>query len=126
VGDVSLKKFLRRNEVEWSDVVEQLPELSAVDREVARQVSYDVKYEGYIARQQIEVSRQQRLANKRIPEGFDFGSMTHLRAEAREKLVAVRPIDLAQAGRISGVTPADIALIMVHLEGKGRRFDRVD
>ena len=126
MGEVSLKKFLRRNEVEWSDVVERLPELSTVDREVARQVCYDVKYEGYVARQQVEVSRQQRLANKRIPDSFDFGSMVQLRAEAREKLAAIRPLDLAQAGRISGITPADIAQIMVHLEGKGRRLGKVD
>ena len=70
----------------------------------------------HIARQQLEVDRQQRLANKRIPGGFDYGKLTQLRVEAREKLERVRPVDLGQASRISGVTPADIALVMAHLK----------
>jgi tRNA uridine 5-carboxymethylaminomethyl modification enzyme len=77
-----------------------------------------VKYEGYITRQEADVARQRRLAEKRIPEGFDFSRIVQLRAEAKEKLSKIRPISLAQAGRISGITPADVALLMVHLEGK--------
>jgi len=61
-----------------------------------------------------------RLAAKRIPADFQYGRLEHLRAEAREKLSRVRPTNLAQASRISGITPADIALLMVHLEGKGK------
>ena len=62
-----------------------------VSREVAEQVRHDVKYAGYVARQEVEVARQQRLAEKRIPDGFDFAAIAHLRAEAREKLSRVRP-----------------------------------
>ena len=80
-----------------------------------------MKYAGYIARQQVDVERQRRLAAKRIPATFDYGRIVHLRAEAREKLGRVRPVDLSQASRVSGITPADIALLMVHLDGKGTR-----
>ncbi len=79
-----------------------------------------MKYAGYVARQAVEVERQQRLAEKRIPAGFDFAQIAHLRAEAREKLSRVRPHSLAQASRISGITPADLALLMVHLEVEKR------
>jgi tRNA uridine 5-carboxymethylaminomethyl modification enzyme len=95
-----------------------LPELARVSAEVAAQVAHDAKYAGYIARQEIEVDRQRRLAEKRIPEGFNFAAITQLRAEAREKLVRIQPRSLAQAGRISGITPADLALVMVHLEAR--------
>jgi tRNA uridine 5-carboxymethylaminomethyl modification enzyme len=124
-GEVTLKKFLRRNEIEWSDVVDRLRELADVDPEVVHQVVCDVTYEGYIARQQIEVDRQRRLAHKRIPDGFDFHRIAQLRAEAREKLSAIGPADLGQASRISGITPADIALVMLHLEGKKSRPTQV-
>jgi tRNA uridine 5-carboxymethylaminomethyl modification enzyme len=116
-GQVTLAKMLRRPEVTWAELVGRLPQLSAVSRDVAQQVACDAKYSGYVARQQIDIARQKRLAARRIPGDFDFQSVSHLRAEAREKLSRVRPADLAQAGRISGITPADLAVLMVHLEG---------
>ena len=64
------------------------------------------------------IDRQKRLAQKRIPENFDYDSLTHLRNEAKEKFNRFRPASLEQASRISGITPADVALIMLHLEGK--------
>jgi tRNA uridine 5-carboxymethylaminomethyl modification enzyme len=118
VDGSQLTKHLRRPEAEWSTVIARLPELANVNAEVASQVLCDVKYAGYVARQQTEVDRQNRLSAKRIPASFDYGRLEHLRAEAREKFVRVRPANLAQASRISGITPADIALIMVHLDGK--------
>ncbi|MEX1224843.1 MAG: tRNA uridine-5-carboxymethylaminomethyl(34) synthesis enzyme MnmG [Pirellulales bacterium] len=117
---VPLAKVLKRPEVDWPRIVELLPELAATPADVAEQVVYDTKYSGYIDRQQVEVQRQQRLAEKRIPDGFDYARLTQMRHEAREKLAHVRPTTLAQAGRVSGITPADVALLMVHLEGKGR------
>ena len=117
----TLAKVLRRPESSWQDVAARLPELAAVPREVAEQVLCDAKYAGYLAREDVDVERQRRLAEKRIPSSFDFESITQLRAEAREKFTRVRPVDLAQAGRISGITPADVALVMVHLEGRGKR-----
>lgn len=114
----NLAKFLRRTETTWGEVTARLPELSDVPMEVADQVIWDLKYAGYIGRQQQDVERQRRLQEKAIPLGFDFDRVRHLRAEAREKLAKVQPVSLAQAGRISGITPADLALLMVHLEGK--------
>ena len=112
-----LLRLLRRPEVRWIDLISRLPPLADVSPEAARQVEYDVKYAGYVARQEVDVARQQRLAGKRIPANFDFAQLNQLRMEAREKLTRVRPLSLAQASRISGITPADVALLLVHLEG---------
>ena len=120
IDGVPLSKFLRRPDVGWSDAVARLPELIRVEPGVGRQVLCDLKYAGYISRQQIEVDRQSRLAKKRIPDSLEFDRILHLRAEAREKLYRIRPRDLAQASRISGITPADIALLVLHLDGKSR------
>ncbi len=120
IEGVPLSKFLRRPDAAWSDAVGRLPELAAVDRAVVDQVLCDLKYAGYVARQQVEVDRQSRLAQKRIPESFRYDAIAQLRAEAREKLARVQPRNLAQASRISGITPADIALLMVHLDRKGK------
>jgi tRNA uridine 5-carboxymethylaminomethyl modification enzyme len=117
-GDATLLKLLRRPEMTWSLLIDQRPELSAVTNEVARQIEYDVKYEGYIVRQEQEIERHRRLAERRIPESFDYGRIAQLRVEAREKLNRVRPLSLSQASRISGITPADVALLMIHLDGR--------
>jgi tRNA uridine 5-carboxymethylaminomethyl modification enzyme len=113
---VTLTQLLRRPEIQWETVAARLPELAAINPEIAEQVSYDVKYAGYVFRQQQQVDRQQRLAEKRIPENFDYTRIAHLRAEARQKLARIQPVSLAQASRISGITPADIALLMTHLD----------
>lgn len=115
-GQDTLEKYLRRPETDWNDLVEILPELASVESEVYEQVVYDVKYAGYLARQATTIERQKRLANKVIPDWFDYDAITHLRTEAREKFSRVRPANLDQAGRISGITPADISVLMLHLE----------
>ncbi len=120
---VSLAKLLQRPEMSWEDVTARLPELGAIEKEVADQVVYDVKYAGYVARQEEQVARQTRLATKRIPSDFDYTTISHLRTEARQKLTQIQPVDLAQASRISGVTPADLALVLAHLEGRLGRPD---
>jgi tRNA uridine 5-carboxymethylaminomethyl modification enzyme len=116
---LSLTQRMRRPEVAWSELVTLLPELAEVSEDVVNQVIYDVKYSGYVTRQGAEVERQRRLAAKRIPASFDYARIMHLRSEAREKLCRIRPADLSQASRVSGITPADIALVMLHLDGKG-------
>ena len=117
-GQVTLAKLLRRPEVGWDTVVERLPQLADVPSEVVDQVLCDTKYAGYIARQQLDIERQKRMAAKRIPADFDFRTIDHLRAEAQEKLSRIRPVDLAQAGRVSGITPADLAVLLVHLQNR--------
>jgi tRNA uridine 5-carboxymethylaminomethyl modification enzyme len=111
-----LVKRLAGPDGSWADVLPHLPELADLPNEVARQVERDVKYAGYITRQQADVERQQRLTEKRIPDGFDFAGIRQLRTEAREKLARVRPTSLAQASRISGITPADLSLLLAHLQ----------
>ena len=118
VGQNTLEKLLRRPETEWSDLIAECAELGDVNEEVAQQVTYDIKYAGYVKRQQTTVDRHQRLAQKRIPDDFDYQSLSHLRREAKEKLSRFRPTNLDQAQRISGITPADIEMIMLHLNGK--------
>jgi tRNA uridine 5-carboxymethylaminomethyl modification enzyme len=110
-------KLLRRPETLWSDLATRYESLMGISVEVAEQVMNDVKYAGYVARQETEVSRLRRLAEKRIPQEFDYSTMLQLRTEAREKFAKVRPISLAQASRISGITPADMAVLLVHLGG---------
>ncbi len=120
VEGVSLHKLLKRTETQWDELVAHLPELGDVDAEVRQQVVYDVKYSGYVTRQQTTIDKHKRLAKKRIPDHFDYNGLTHLRREAKEKLTRFRPTSLDQAQRISGITPADIAMVMLHLEGKGK------
>jgi tRNA uridine 5-carboxymethylaminomethyl modification enzyme len=120
VEQVSLAQLLRRPEVEWQDLIQHCSALNSFSPEVMKQVAYDIKYEGYVQRQQVSIDRQNRFADKRIPADFDYGQMPHLRAEAKEKLDRFRPANIAQAGRISGITPADIAQIMLHLHGNKR------
>ena len=115
---VSLSKLLRRPELNWPDLVARRPELGEVSEDVARQVTFDTKYSGYVDRQHQQVQRQRRLAEKRIPPNFDYQRIAHLRMEARQKLTRIRPLSLAQASRISGITPTDVALLLAHLEAK--------
>ena len=117
-GDISVAKYLRRPEVQWEEVIELAPQLADVDVQVAQQVVYDTKYSGYIARQQVQIDRQKRLATRKIPDNFNYHGISHLRMEAKEKLSQFRPESLDQAGRISGITPADISVLLIHLEGK--------
>jgi tRNA uridine 5-carboxymethylaminomethyl modification enzyme len=121
---IPLAHILRRSQTTWEDLVSLAPQLGDAPSDVARQVCYDAKYAGYIARQHGEVQRQQRLAEKRIPSSFSYDRLLHLRAEAREKLTRIRPLNLAQASRISGITPADLALVMLHLDGGSGRRER--
>jgi tRNA uridine 5-carboxymethylaminomethyl modification enzyme len=116
LGEVTLAKYLRRPETSWEQVVEQLPELGRFPADVAEQVLFDTKYSGYVARQQQQIERQRRMSERRIPDQFDYGQINHLRQEAREKLSRIRPLSLGQASRISGITPADVALLLAHLQ----------
>ena len=117
-GDVTGDVYLRRPEIGWSEMCELIPELNGIGAQAAQQVVYDIKYEGYVSRQRDEVARQQRMLKKKIPSSFDYATIIALRNEAREKLTEIRPVTLDQAQRISGITPADIALVLAHLEAK--------
>ena len=128
VENTPADKHLRRPEVVWSDLVAMFPDLlSQYPAEVAQQVEFDTKYSGYIARQQIQVDRQNRMADKAIPKNFSYESITSMRTEAKQKFTRIRPINLDQAGRISGITPADIALVLAYIENpKLSRSNKTD
>ena len=115
VEQVTLEKLLRRPETNWEHLVAHHAELETVSEEVREQVIFDTKYSGYVNRQQTTIERHKRHAGKKIPTDFDYAGLSHLRAEAKEKLTRFRPANIDQAGRISGITPADIAQIMLHI-----------
>ncbi len=114
----TLAQILRRPPTEWSDLVALHPPLADVppDLGVIDQVSIEAKYGGYIDRQAQQVERFRRLEHKPLPPDLDYAAIPQLRAEAREKFTRVRPLSLGQAGRISGINPADIATLLIHLK----------
>jgi tRNA uridine 5-carboxymethylaminomethyl modification enzyme len=116
-GGDSLATWLRRTEVDWANLCERDPSLRDWDRlpDVVEQVVLEAKYSGYIERQAAEVERFQRLESKPIPPTFEFSAVPQLRHEAREKLNRIRPTSLGQASRISGITPADLAVLLFYL-----------
>ncbi|MDB5310125.1 MAG: mnmG [Gemmataceae bacterium] len=116
-GD-GLDTWLRRTGVEWADLCARHPALLdwGARPDVVEQVVLEAKYSGYIDRQAAEVERFRRMENKHIPTSFDFAAVPQLRHEAREKLNRVRPTSLGQASRISGITPADLAVLLFYLE----------
>lgn len=115
-GDVKGDVYLRRPEIDWSQMCEIVPDLGSIGEQAAQQVVYDIKYEGYVSRQRDEVARQQRMMQKKIPGSLDYATITAMRTEAKEKLSEIKPVTLDQAQRISGITPADIALLLAYLD----------
>ena len=113
---VSLLALLRRPEIHYRDLAQFDPDFPDLPEEVAEQVEIRVKYEGYIQRQLQEVVDFQKMEDHALPPALDYSAIQGLRLEAREKLQAVRPLNLGQASRISGVSPADIAALMIYLE----------
>lgn len=122
IGDVTGDKYLKRNEVTWQSMLEMFPEsLGAYPEEIGLQVEYDTKYAGYVARQHVQVERQQKMMDKKIPGDFDYTAIISLRNEAKQKFTRIRPLNLDQASRISGITPADVSLVLAYLENPALR-----
>ncbi|WP_308543131.1 tRNA uridine-5-carboxymethylaminomethyl(34) synthesis enzyme MnmG [uncultured Oscillibacter sp.] len=111
--------LLRRPQLHYDDLAPFDPQRPALPQEVREQVEISVKYAGYIQRQQKQVEDLRRMEARRLPRDLDYQSMPGLRLEAREKLSAVRPENLGQASRISGVSPADITSLIIYLEHRG-------
>ena len=111
----SLADLLRRPQLCYEDLAEIDPAPPSLPRPVTEQVEIEIKYEGYIRRQLKDIEEQRRLEDSPLPPDIDYLSIRTLRTEARQKLQAVRPETLGQAGRISGVSPADVGALMVYL-----------
>lgn len=113
IGSDSLARLLRRPEVNYRDLPDRNEALSA---DVVEQVEIALKYDGYIQRQETEIERFRTMEDKRIPDWLDYALLRNLRPEARQKLAKVRPATLGQASRISGVSPADISVVMIAMK----------
>jgi tRNA uridine 5-carboxymethylaminomethyl modification enzyme len=118
VGGDTLHQILRRPETTWAELVALYPPLATMsdDAGAVEQVTIAAKYGGYITRQADQVERFRRLEHKPLPANLDYDAVPQLRAEARERLRQIRPRSLGQAGRVSGVNPADIATLLVYLK----------
>ena len=118
---ISLADLIRRPELNYdclAPIDSERPDLPA---EVREQVNINIKYEGYIVRQKKQVEHFKKLEKKKIPDDIDYNEVNSLRLEARQKLKALRPVSIGQASRISGVSPADISVLLVYLEQRKYR-----
>ena len=116
VSGAALVELIRRPELSYDDLALIDPGRPALSARVREQVNIEIKYEGYIARQERQVAQFAKTEKKRIPAGIDYDDVKSLRLEARQKLMDFRPETLGQASRISGVTPADVNVLYVYLK----------
>ena len=111
-----LADLLRRPQVSYADIAPFDPERSELSLAVTDEVEIQIKYAGYLTRQEKQVEEFRKEEARLLPENLDYAAIPGLRLEAREKLAAIRPVSIGQAGRISGVSPADIAVLLIYLE----------
>ncbi len=116
VEDVSAIEWLRRSDADWTQLAARLPAIAAVAPHIGWRIDVAIKYEGYITRQDKDVARMSQLETKLIPTGLDYTGVNGLRNEARQKLIHFTPRSLGQALRISGITPADVTVLAIHLD----------
>ncbi|HUE13210.1 MAG TPA: tRNA uridine-5-carboxymethylaminomethyl(34) synthesis enzyme MnmG [Planctomycetaceae bacterium] len=118
----TLEETLRQPEVGWDEICRLVPQAGelGLSKRAADQIVVEAKYWGYIRRQASDIERQAKVQQMRIPETFDFQAVPQLRAEAKEKFSRVRPGNLGQAGRISGITPVDLAVLALYLREPDR------
>lgn len=118
---IALCELLKRPELSYEDFKEVDDTRPELPEEVIEQVMIELKYEGYISRQLKQVEQFKKLEKKRIPDDINYDDVYSLRLEAKQKLEAVRPVSIGQASRISGVSPADISVLLVYLEQRRNR-----
>ena len=124
VSGSTMLELIRRPELDYFVLEEIDKNRPALSRQVKEQVNINIKYEGYIKRQEKQVEQFKKLENRRIPENIVYEEVNSLRTEAVQKLNQVRPSSVGQAARISGVSPADISVLVVYLEQHGSRQDK--
>lgn len=112
----TLAELIRRPELDYDKIAELDKERPELSYDVCEQVNINIKYNGYIERQKKQVKNFKKLENKKIPEDFDYSEVNSLRKEAAQKLAFYKPINIGQASRISGVSPADISVLLIHME----------
>ena len=112
----SLAELMCRPELGYEQVAGLDPDRKPLPKEVTEQVEINIRYEGYIARQKRQVEQFDKMENRKIPANIDYNDVGSLRLEARQKLKEFRPSSIGQASRLSGVTPADIAVLLIYME----------
>ena len=112
---IKICELLKRPQISYSDLADVDPHRPELSKAVQESVEIQLKYEGYIKRQLADIEEMRRVEGKVLPEDIDYGKIKGLRLEAAEKLEKVRPENLGQAGRVSGVSPADISVLMIWL-----------
>ena len=112
----TLTELIRRPELDYEKLAPIDKERPQLPQEVTEQVNINIKYDGYIKRQVKQVEHFKKLEKKKLPENFDYHEISGLRIEATQKLNLYQPLNIGQASRISGVTPADVSVILVYLE----------
>ncbi|MBU6392273.1 MAG: tRNA uridine-5-carboxymethylaminomethyl(34) synthesis enzyme MnmG [Planctomycetes bacterium] len=120
VGADTLAKILSRPGKAFDDLltIDEGLAQKQISKEVKEQVEIEVKYKGYIERQQIQIEKFKKMEDYKIPSWLDYNNISELRKEARQKLSQIHPVSLGQASRISGVSPADVSILMIYLAGK--------
>jgi tRNA uridine 5-carboxymethylaminomethyl modification enzyme len=119
-NSTDLTTLLKRPEVNYELIHELSPSPVSLTSEIKNQVEITIKYQGYIDKQLIEVNKLQRMEKKKLPDSIIYEEIYGLSIESRQKLAKIRPLSIGQASRISGVTPADISVLLVHLENYNR------
>ena len=112
---VNLDELIRRPELDYKKVAELDPEYKDLPDDIIEQINIEIKYEGYIERQQKQVDNFRRVESRKLPENIDYKEISGLRLEAQQKLNLFKPMSIGQASRISGVTPADISVLLIYL-----------
>ena len=118
---ISAIELMKRPEISYFDIVKMLNLENHLNYEYGEQLNIEVKYDGYIQKAYRDASRMHKLESMKIPEDINYYDIHNLASEAKEKLTKIRPINLSQASRISGVNPSDIAILLVYLESRGRK-----
>lgn len=121
---ISAQELIRRPEIKLEHLVKLLPELEKFDLEVLQEVEIETKYAGYIERQVAEIEKFSKFEDNCLPETLDYEEIRGLSTEGRQRLMEVRPLNIGQASRITGVTPADISVLLVSLEQRRRRGNK--
>lgn len=119
-SSVTMLELLRRKEISYDKLAAAF-NLQSLPKEVAEQAEIQIKYQGYIAKQKQAVVREQKLESKLMPANINYREIKELSNEAKEKLEKIRPVSLGQASRISGVSPADVSILMIHMEMDKRK-----
>ncbi len=122
----TLAELIRRPELSYEVLAELDEERPVLAADVVEQVNINIKYDGYIRRQLKQVKEFKRLEKKKLPENFDYNQIKSLRIEAKQKLNLYQPVNVGQASRISGVSPADISVLLVYMEQMYRRKEETD